>query len=164
MNELELMLESLPLHPFLLIVSKLLSRAGFGDVEVMDRRTERQKSRYGGAELRCSLNLGALPVKISVKVIPDSLRVRMLDELIGMTRRTASTIGLIVSSKEASSAVKSLAENLEPNAFVFDVHDISRLMRRYGLGVRKSGEVDYAFFGTLEEVSSRVEAFMKELP
>src|SRR5690606_28594494 len=96
-RELEGMLRSSSLHALLIVVTKLLSRSGYGDVEVLDRRLERQKSRNGGHELQCITQIGNMPGKVIVKIVRDSVRTRMVDELAGAVLRTGADRGLIVS-------------------------------------------------------------------
>ena len=94
---LEEMLKRCSLHSLLMLTSKVLSRSGFGDVQLLDRRQSRQKSRFGGHELLCESSVGMFPTRVIVKVIQDSVRLRMLDELAGSVRRTNADMGLIVS-------------------------------------------------------------------
>jgi len=155
MNEKSLLtaLQGCSLHAFILLLSACLARAGFGDVEVMDRRMPGQKSRFGGYELRCRAIHGTTEILVIVKVVRDSIRLRMLDELAGAAIRSGAHVGILATpyiSKEATSAYGSV--HLE----VLDGTEIGRLMAKFGLGVRKDGFPDYAYFGELEAASERL--------
>lgn len=156
-------LQNSSLHGLLLVTSKMLARSGFGDVQILDRRETRQKSRFGGHELLCESSLGSLPVKVIVKVINDSIRLRMLDELAGAVMRTKADLGLIVSPHHlTSSASRHQASYKAARVEAIDGAELVGRLTRLGIGVRKSGELDYQFFGGLEEVSRRVMCFIRK--
>ncbi len=156
------MLKRSSLHTLLLLTSKMLARTGFGDVEILDRRETKQKSRFGGHELQCETSLGALPLKVIVKVINDGVRLRMLDEMAGAVMRTKADLGIIVSPHHlTSSAEQHLASHKSARVVVIDGVEFARRLVRLGIGVRDFGEVDYQFFGKLEEIGGRALAFMR---
>lgn len=161
-DELQEALKGCSLHALLIVTSRALSRSGFGDVQLLDRRQGRQKSRYGGHELLCESTVGGLPYRAIVKVIKDSVRLRMIDELAGSVRRTNADLGLIVSphhlTKNAEAHLGSYAPmRIEP----ITGRTLSELLSRYHIGVRSRGEVDYAFFAGLEDASVRFNEFLK---
>lgn len=63
------MLQRCSLHVLLMVVEQALARSGFGDVEILDRRRNKQKSRFGGHELSCRTRIGSLPATVLVKVV-----------------------------------------------------------------------------------------------
>lgn len=156
------MLQRSSLHTLLLLTSKVLSRSGFGEVQILDRRETRQKSRFGGHELMCESSFGSLPLKVIVKVINDGVRVRMLDELAGAVMRTRADLGIIVSPRHVTATARKLQPHyLSARVNIIDGNDLAERLMKLGIGVRLKGDVDYQFFGALEEVSERVNAFMK---
>lgn len=156
-------LQNCSLHSLLLLTSKVLSRAGYGDVQFLDRRQSRQKSRYGGHELLCETDLRTVPAKVVVKVVRDSVRQRMLDELAGTVIRRNADMGLLVATGTVSSLARRNAGRYSPLRLqVIDGDALAGLLAQYGIGVRPHGEVDYAFFGGLEEQSYRILTFLTE--
>lgn len=159
---LEDALKRCSLHSLLILTSRALSRAGLGDVQLLDRRQSRQKSRYGGHELLCEMSVGMIPVRIIVKVIQDSVRLRMLDELAGSVRRTGADMGLIVSPHGlTANAERSLGSYAPMRLVALTGRTFSELLSRYHIGVRSRGGVDYAFFAGLEDASGRLISFLK---
>jgi len=164
MNDQELagVLKRCSLHSLLIVTSQALSRAGFGDVQLLDRRQSKQKSRFGGHELLCEGTIGGMPFRVIVKVIQDSVRLRMLDELAGSVRRTNADMGLIVSPHGlTANAAKHLSSYTPMRLEAIAGRTFSELLSRYHIGVRSRGEVDYAFFGELESASLRLISFLK---
>lgn len=156
-------LQGSSLHSLLMLTSKVLSRSGFGEVQILDRRETRQKSRFGGHELMCESSFGSLPVKVIVKVINDGVRVRMLDELVGAVQRTKADLGIIVSPRHVTaSALKLQAHYKSARVNIIDGTELAERLTKLGIGVRPKGDIDYQFFGSLEEVGSRVLAFMRK--
>jgi restriction endonuclease Mrr len=156
------MLQVCSLHEILICVSKALSRSGFGDVQILDRRSSKQKSRFGGHELMCETTLGLYPVKIVVKVILDDVRTRMVDEMAGTVLRTKADLGLLITPFNVSEKVRAAQDAYRPLHLEFiDGKRLAELMRCSGVGVRSKGSVDYAFFSELEEVSERLLAFLR---
>lgn len=150
------------LHSLLLLTAKMLSRSGFGEVQILDRRETRQKSRFGGHELLCETSLGSLPVKVIVKVINDSIRLRMLDELAGAVLRTKADLGIIVSPHHLTSSAKRYqASYKSARLSVIDGAALAERLGRLGIGIRAHGGPDYAFFIELEEMGRRVSDFMR---
>ncbi len=155
-GELEGALRGLSLHALLMTVSKVLARAGFGDVQVLDRRQNRQRSRYLGHELLCEGRIGTIPVSVVVKVVRDEVRTRMLDELAGVVRRRSADVGLLVTPYASRKGAEHPGSRVE----VLDGPRLAALLRQHGVGVRPSGDPDYAFFAALEDVSGRLINFI----
>lgn len=165
MNTFELSgaLQGTTLHTLLLLVSKALARSGYGDVEIMDRRHERQKSRFGGHELLCTTSVGDRQIKVLVKVLKEAIRVRNLDEMCGTIGRMQADLGLVVSRMHITKDAKRLLPKFEGSRVsAIDGETLALLMEKHKIGVRGGG-VDYAFFGELEEVSDRVLLFLDSL-
>lgn len=154
--ELEGALQGLSLHSLLITTSKALTRAGFGDVQVLDRRQNRQKSRWGGHELLCECRIGNLPAKVIVKVVRQEVRTRMLDELAGAVRRRDADLGLLVTPFACRMGFRYPGSRVE----VVDGPKLASLLAEHGVGVRPSGTPDYAFFEELERVSVRLMKFI----
>jgi hypothetical protein len=161
---LEARLQQCSLHSLLLVTTKVLTRSGFGDVMILDRRHPRQKSRFGGHELVCECSVGSVQVQVIVKVINDVIRLRMLDELAGAIDRTQSEFGLIISPHHLSAnAARWQAKYRRSRLKVITGPTLAEMLTTHGIGVRSKGELDYAFFEELEEQSDRVLAFIDEL-
>lgn len=155
------MLKGCSLHSLLMLTSKVLTRSGFGDVEILDRRQSKERSRYGGHELQCTVNLGFVPMRVIVKVINDSVRVRMLDELAGTVARRNADLGMIVTPHHLTSTAKlHQAVYRKAHVHVIDGTNFAQLLRKAGIGTRGAVDVDYAFFGALEDVSARLLTFI----
>ena len=160
-DELAEALKQCSLHSLLMLTSKALARAGFGDVEILDRRRAGQKSRYGGHEISCLAHLGPVPVRVLVKVVRDDVRTRMLDELAGCVIRSGADIGIVASAYQVSPSVAARQADYRPaRVEILDGKALSKLMRCSGIAVRPAGGVDYAFLQELEEVSERLLDFI----
>lgn len=158
-------LQNTSLHALLMLVSKGLTRAGFGDVQILDRRQSRQKSRFGGHELQCLTSVGNLPGKVVVKVIQDAVRLRMVDEMAGVIQRTGADLGLIISPFHVTRKAKQVIREYRGSRInVLDGEALAQLLKQYEIGIRGKGSVDYAFFGGLEEMAQRLTRFMRENP
>jgi restriction endonuclease Mrr len=156
-------LQNCSLHSLLMIVNKVLTRSGFGDVQILDRRTTRQKSRFGGHEIQCLTPLGSESAKVVVKVIPDSVRLRMLDELAGTTMRTGADLGILVSTHELSRELEAkLPLYTRARVMVVDGVKLASELKRLGIGFRADRTIDYDFFFGLEQVSHRLLAFLRQ--
>jgi restriction endonuclease Mrr len=153
------------LHSLLMLTSKVLTRAGWTEVELQDRRETRQKSRNGGHEISCVAHLGPTPVRMIVKVVRDEggVRTRMLDELAGAVARSSADLGLIVTPHQVSRSVAGKQGDYGPvRVETIDGNALAALMRCSGIAVRPSGDVDYAFLAELEEVSARLLDFIRK--
>lgn len=160
-DELAEALKQCSLHAQIMLISKALTRAGFGDVEILDRRRARQKSRYGGHEISCLAHLGPVPVRVLVKVVRDDVRTRMLDELAGCVIRSGADLGVLVSAYNVSASVNSQQVSYRPaRVAILDGKALAKLMRCSGVAVRPDGTPDYAFLTELEEVSERLLDFI----
>lgn len=164
-DPLTLALQRCSLHALLVCVSKALARSGFGDVQILDRRSSGQKSRFGGHELLCEATAGDRPLRVIVKVVLQPARTRMGDELAGAVLRNRADIGLLVTPFKVSARLLAAQAGYFPARIeLLDGDALAELMRRSGVGVRAGGSVDYAFFAQLEEVSLKILDFVgKEL-
>lgn len=160
-SELRNLIQESSLHATLLLVAKALSRSGYGDIEILDRREPRQKSRYGGCELQCRSSFANVPVRIIVKVIRDSVRVRMLDEMAGAIDRTKADFGIVVSTADLSQRARTVRQAYRKSRVeVIDLELLTDMLAKFRIGVRPSGSPDYAFFGTLNDQIRRVNKFL----
>ena len=86
----------------------------------------------------------------------------MLDELVGAVQRTKADLGIIVSPRHVTaSAFKLQAHYKSARVNIIDGTELAERLTKLGIGVRPKGDVDYQFFGSLEEVGARVSAFMR---
>lgn len=154
-------LQNASLHALLLIVSKTLARLGYGDIQILDRRLPRQRSRYGGHELRCYTLVGDAPTQVIVKIVRQPVRVRMLDELAGAVKRRGADMGVIITPFHLTRNVPAaLKQFRSPRLVAYDGERLARLMREHRIGVRLNDSVDYEFFGGLELFSGQVNEFI----
>jgi len=160
-TQLEGAIQSCSLHALLILASRALSRAGYGDVQFLDRRHARQKSRFGGHELVCEATLGTRIVKVVVKVVRDSARIRNLDELAGTVIRMGADAGLLLTPFHVTGKAQKLLDRYGPvRISVIDGSTFADWLKELRLGIRGKDDVDYAFFGELEAVAERVMVFM----
>lgn len=152
------------LHSLLMLTSKVLTRAGFGDVEILDRRETGQKSRHSGHEISCLTYVGSLPLRAIVKVVPQyDLKTRHFDELAGGVLRAGADLGLLVTPHKVSASIAGKQPSYRPARIeVMDGEALASLMRCSGIAVRPSGDVDYSFLSELEEVSARLLGFIRK--
>lgn len=149
------------LHTSLMLVSKVLTRTGYGDITILDRRQPKQRSRLGGCELLCQTSIGAVSLKVIIKVIKDSIRVRMLDELAGAIDRTKADFGIIVSTEDLSSKVLATKDEYRKSRVeVIDLDLLCQMLSKFRIAVRPNGEPDYAFLAELEDQMDRVSEFL----
>lgn len=149
------------LHTSLMLVSKVLTRTGYGDISILDRREPKQKSRLGGCELLCQTSIGGVSIKVIIKVIKDSIRVRMLDEMAGAIDRTKSDFGMIVSTEFLSKKAQATKEEYQKSRVeVIDLSLLCQMLSKFRIGVRPNGEPDYAFLAELEDQLDRVNHFL----
>lgn len=155
---LERVLEDLSLNELIMLLEKLLPFEGFGDVEVLDRRKSKQKSRFGGFEMRCRTKLGNQTGFVLVKVVAEHpLNTRMLHELTGCVFEHDALLGLLVSPFKSSGSRAFLqASQPKLRVRVIDAPELIRLMNCSGIGIRPKGEIDYAFFASLKTASEIV--------
>ncbi len=158
---LKSVLKGSSLHVCLMLVSKVLTRTGYGDIQVLDRRHRRQKSSIGGCELLCQTSIGSVPIKVIIKIIKDSVRTRMLDEMAGAIDRTKSDFGIVVSTEELSDKARLTRDEYKKSRVeVIDCLLFSEMLQKFRIGVRPNGEPDYAFFAELEGQLDRVNEFL----
>jgi restriction endonuclease Mrr len=161
-SELQAMLKSCSLHVLLMLTSKALTRSGYGDVQILDRRHTKQKSRFGGHELVCEALVGSTVYRTIVKVVNDVGRLRMLDELVGSVNRMKADRGLLVTPHRLSAAAeraRSKYSGVRIDTFAGEA--LGDLLTKSGIGVRSKGSVDYAFFAAMEDVSERLLTFIE---
>ncbi len=160
-TEIMKMLQTASLHSLLMMTSRALSRSGFGDVQILDRREAKQKSRHGGHELLCVTTIGGVPVRVVVKVIRDTFRVRMFDELAGVVLRQNADMGILISPHQGNEIGMKWQPQYRPlKIYSMDGHALSRMISRSRIGTKDGITPDYAFLEALEEMGSRVRTFM----
>lgn len=156
-------LATLSLHPLLILVSRLLSRSGYGDVHLLGRREAKGRTPEIGHEIVCHALLGGMSATVVVKVIRDVARVRHLDELSGVALRRGADAALLVAPRGLSrSATAALGSYAPRRIDVLDAPEIAHLMKVHRVGVLSSGEVDHAFLQGLEESSQLLLGFIRD--
>lgn len=162
-DELALALGNVSFHALQILISNVMSRAGWHETQILDRRETGRKSRFGGHEISCRSFIGPVAVKMVVKVLRDSGRTRMLDEMAGTVLRNGADLGLLVVPSKLSARIERAQGAYRPARIeVLDHEALASLMRCSGVGVRADGSPDYAFLTALEEQSSRLLAFIDE--
>lgn len=151
-EELQRLLKHCSLHVHLILLSQVLARSGYGDVQILNRRHNRQRSSLGGCELLCQSTIGPSPVKVIVKVINDSVRTRMLDELSGAIDRTASDFGILVTPHDLNETKRKLqAAYKRSHIEVIDGSLLADMLFQFRIAVRPNGKPDYLHLQYLEE-------------
>lgn len=158
---LQEVLKGSSLHVCLMLVAKVLTRTGYGDIQVLGRRHRLQKSRVGGCELQCHTSMGSVPIRVIIKLIKDSVRTRMLDEMAGAIDRTKSDFGIVVSTEKLSEkARRTRKEYKKSRVEIIDLCLLTEMLQKFRIGVRPGGEIDYAFFAAMEDQFDRVNEFL----
>lgn len=156
------MLQKASLHALLMMTAKALSRSGFGDVTILDRREAKQKSRYGGHELLCVTTIGGVPFRVVVKVVRDSFKVRMFDELAGVVIRQNADMGILISPCQGNEIGMKWQPQYRPlKIYSMDGHALARMISRSRIGTKDGLTPDYAFLEELEEMGARVRSYIK---
>ncbi|MBS1706730.1 MAG: hypothetical protein JST40_12735 [Armatimonadetes bacterium] len=151
------------LHALLMMLSKALSREGYGDIQILDRRQNKEKSRESGHELLCLSRFGGLTMRVVVKVVRQPLRRRMFDEFAGVILRTKASFGLLVSTHQANEKVMKWQEAYACLRLIpIDGNRLVQLLQKHQIGVRKSGTPDFAFLDALEGLAHRIQDFLTE--
>ena len=145
------------------IISRVLTRAGYGEARLQDRLKEKQKSRSGGCDLLFEATFGTREVRVAVKVLKDTIRTRMLDEMCGVVRRTKADMGFLVTPFSLGKRARELLTLYKPEIHVIDGAALAELLQLYGIGTKGPGVVDYEFFAWLEHYSDRTVNYMKWL-
>lgn len=162
-DEFLVALRSASLHVRLLLIQRLLGRAGFGDIEIMDRRMEGQRSRNLGYELTCHSVKGTLPIRILVKVTKEHGRLRMVDELASVVHREQAHAGLLVVLNQVAASVRTFQfSRLCSPVEVVEPFTLLPLFHRHGVAVRPAGGVDYAYLEELEMQSEQLLAALRD--
>lgn len=160
-NELKAALQSSSFFPLLSLVSRTLTRAGYGEVRFMGRRAPQQKSKDAGYDLLFEATFATRRrLVVVVKVADQPIRIRQLDEMCGVIHRTRADMGFVVSAHHVTRKAKALLPDYEPTVQAIDGEQLAALMSEYQIGTRGKGEVDYAFFGSLEHYSNKVLSFI----
>lgn len=162
-SQLESALRPLKLYPLLRIVSRVLTRAGYGEARLQDRLTEGQKSKSGGCDLLFEATFGTRSVKVVVKVIKDGIRVRMLDEACGVVKRTKADMAFLVTPFRLTKKVRELLPLYAPDIQVISGDMLAELMELYGIGVKGPGVVDWEYFHHLTLYADRTLHLMREV-
>lgn len=162
-SRLQVVLQQSSLHSLLIVASKMLAKSGFGDVQIMDRRTVKQRSRYGGHELLCEGQYGTLPVRVAVKVVNDDVRVRMLDEMAGTVLRTGADFGLVVTPRKLTSAAAGHQDKYRAaKVAVIDGERFTALLQHLRIGCLANGAADLGFFLEVEQIARRAVRFLDQ--
>lgn len=154
------MLQEVSFHVLLLCVSASLSREGYSDVQLLGRRTTKQKSYLGGCDLVAHQPLGVFHTRTLVKVIQDDVRLRMLDEMTGAMPRNKANFGVIVTPYGVTRQVRELNAEFPGHPIrIIDGKELSYLMVLHGIGVEDregKGSIDYNYFQHLHEHSRKL--------
>jgi hypothetical protein len=162
-DELAAALGNVSFHALQILISTVMSRSGWNETIILDRRETGRKSRHGGHEISCRTFLGPVAVKMVVKVHRDTGRTRMLDEMAGTVLRNGADVGLLVTPTKLSPGIAAKQAGYKGVRMESIDHEaLASLMRCSGVGVRHDGTPDYEFLVALEEQSARLLVFMKQ--
>lgn len=164
-DEMTQIIQEVSFHALLICVSNVLSREGYSDVQLLGRRTTKQKSYIGGCDLAAHQRLGIFETKTLVKVIQDDVRLRMLDEMTGAMPRTKANFGIIVTPFSTTKQVAELGNLYPGNPIrIIEGPELAKLLVKHRLAVKDSlGKLapDYSYIQRLEEGSRRVLGFIR---
>lgn len=158
-------IQTLSIGGLQILLQSLFAREGFGDVELMGRYTQKQKSKLGGFELRCRRSIGPIHQTILIKVIMGhQIRVRSLAEMAGNVDRFNADHGLVITTTTAcKSAIRELPKFTKSPIHILESRDLAELLVKHRFGVREHGEPNYAYFSALNELAKRSEPILKEV-
>lgn len=164
-HQVQEVLQKVSFHVLLLSVSKVLSREGYSDVELLGRRTTRQKSYLGGCDLVARQPLGVFQTKSLVKVIQDNVRLRMLDEMSGAMPRCKANFGIIVTPFGCTKQVRDRNASYPGHPIrIVDGAELANLMVKHRIGVREQFGtlcIDEGYFEALRDRSGKLLTFLK---
>lgn len=151
-------------HVQMLLVRQLLDRLGYKQLQFMGRRERKEKTYLGGHEFTADDRLGLFYVQTVVKFVGQEVRVRMLDELAGVVRRTGSDYGILISTHGLTNSAEFHLGSHEPIRIrVVTGTEFARLLIQHKIGVREVQglEVDEPFFRHLDRMSRQVSRFIE---
>lgn len=151
-------------HVQMLLVRQLLDRLGYKQLQFMGRRERKEKTYLGGHEFTDETRVGLFDVQTVVKFVGQEVRVRMLDELAGVVRRTGSDYGILISTHGLTSSAEFHLGSHEPIRIrVVTGTEFARLLIQPKIGVREVQglEVDESFFRHLDRMSRQVSRFIE---
>lgn len=152
------------LHTKVVLLQRLLSRMGYGDVRSMGRLKPGQKSKQGGHELFCRFQAGSQTANMVVKLVSDSARLRMLCELAGTMLLNRAQFGLLIATKPSSARMLQFLDRLTPLKIeLIDGPHLAQLLHKYRIGVRVHGEPDFAYLERLDQQETEVVALLNSL-
>lgn len=166
-QEIRQVLQNVGFGSLVINTSRVLNRIGYSDVQMLGRRRTRQHSYHGGSDLDAREPLPLFQTKTIAKVIQDDIRIRMVDEMVGAMHRQLADFGVIVTPFAITASVRSDLPKLERRRIrIIQGDELAQLMVRERIGIVDRGgvdRVDYRYFETLEEVSSRLIEFEQQL-
>ncbi len=146
-------LEHRSLYAYMVMLELAFSKAGFGYVEAMDRWMPQQRSRYGGYELILTGTTGAAKTKVIVKIVRDTFRERNFSELDGAIKKANADFGILVSPFVQSDRFTNLSPSLHERIDVISGFELVDFFQQYGVGIRSSGEPDFAYLDRLDSMA-----------
>lgn len=152
-------------HVQMLLVRQLLDRLGYKHIQFMGRRERKEKTYLGGHEFTADDRLGLFNVQTVVKFVTgQDIRVRMLDELAGVVRRTGSDYGILIATHGLTRSAELHLGSHEPLRIrVVTGAEFARLLIQHKIGVRDvpTLQVDEPFFRHLDRMSRQVSRFIE---
>jgi restriction endonuclease Mrr len=163
-NNLLSVIRASSFHVQMLLVRQILDRLGYKHIQFMGRRERKEKTYLGGHEFTVDDRLGLFNVQTIVKFVGQEVRVRMLDELAGVVRRTGSDYGILISTHGLTNSAEYHLTSHEPIRIrVVTGLEFVRLLIQHKIGVREVQglEVDEPFFRHLDRMSRQVNRFIE---
>jgi hypothetical protein len=154
---------SLPYDAYLQVISMLLQRLGYTNIQLSGRTDWKGRNKGGGYDLIATLAEGLRPrrVVVSAKQFDKANRIfqRQVDELRGAAIRSGANEALLITSGIFSSAIdrNALSSPIAP-IHLMDGNQLIAELVLYGIGIVQVGEgvteesaIDEAFFTKLEQ-------------
>ncbi len=155
-------LENCSLYAHLLMLEKACSMAGYGYVEIMDRRLPKQKSRYGGYEMVLHGMVGRSKLKVIVKVVRDTLHVRNFAELNGAIQQSGADFGILVSPHIPTDSFIANLPKFHERIDLWAGKTYIQVLKYFKIGFRLSGEPDYAQLQEYERLAEKSEKALRK--
>ncbi|MBB6053941.1 restriction endonuclease [Armatimonas rosea] len=154
-NKLQQRLLRLPFDAYLRLLSLLLTRLGYQDVQLAGRTDWKGRNKGGGYDLTATLPGGLYPrrIVIQAKQFDKDSRIfqRHADELRGAAIRVSAAEAVLITSGPISKSIDAVGLCLPILPIrLMGGEQLLELLVKHQIGVTPSGELDEALFKELE--------------
>ncbi len=164
-SEMQQILSTCELFPLEVVLTRLLPKLGFHEVNVMGRRSEGQRSTEGGFEIEALLYRENQPIRTIVKIVRDDVRIRNVDEVVGAMTRVDAPFAIIFGTGKLCRNVEHLSRTkVGRKLTILSGDDFARLLIEHEIGTMGrliAKGVDRKYFEFLHKECNAVVQFMK---